>query len=113
MEGFHPQLPPLDCNDEFMSLDDTPVSSSGPSASTRSSESTGRSKFSSFQSDRRSSHDSKPRLSKEQHETLENHFRRQPKPSTSTKKNFAETLDVPLDKINVRDIFQSSNVQSR
>lgn len=42
----------------------------------------------------------KPRLTKEQHEFLEGHFQQQPKPSTSTKKQFAETLGVPLDKIN-------------
>jgi hypothetical protein len=45
--------------------------------------------------------DVKPRLTKEQHDILEEHFRVQPKPSTSTKKQFADNLHVPLDKINV------------
>ncbi|MBE7179818.1 MAG: homeobox domain-containing protein [Terriglobus roseus] len=45
--------------------------------------------------------DVKPRLTKEQHDILESHFRQQHKPSTQTKKGFAETLGVPLDKINV------------
>jgi hypothetical protein len=44
--------------------------------------------------------DVKPRLTKDQHEILERHFQAQPKPSTSTKKGFAEALGVPLDKIN-------------
>ncbi|KAF2002809.1 hypothetical protein P154DRAFT_123128 [Amniculicola lignicola CBS 123094] len=44
--------------------------------------------------------DVKPRLTKEQHDILEAHFQQQHKPSTSTKKGFAETLGVPLDKIN-------------
>ena len=47
--------------------------------------------------------DVKPRLTKEQHDILEAHFQQQHKPSTSTKKGFAENLGVPLDKINVRD----------
>jgi hypothetical protein len=46
--------------------------------------------------------DVKPRLTKEQHDILERHFVAQPKPSTSTKKGFADNLGVPLDKINVR-----------
>jgi hypothetical protein len=45
--------------------------------------------------------DVKPRLTKEQHDILENHFQQQHKPSTSTKKGFAESLNVPVDKINV------------
>ncbi|KAF2656503.1 hypothetical protein K491DRAFT_372109 [Lophiostoma macrostomum CBS 122681] len=44
--------------------------------------------------------DVKPRLTKEQHDILEAHFIAQHKPSTSTKKGFAETLGVPVDKIN-------------
>ncbi|KAF2018778.1 hypothetical protein BU24DRAFT_405533 [Aaosphaeria arxii CBS 175.79] len=44
--------------------------------------------------------DVKPRLTKEQHDILEAHFQQQHKPSTNTKKGFAETLGVPLDKIN-------------
>jgi hypothetical protein len=45
--------------------------------------------------------DVKPRLTKEQHDILETHFKAQPKPTTNTKKGFADTLGVPLDKINV------------
>ncbi|KAF2085174.1 hypothetical protein K490DRAFT_59009 [Saccharata proteae CBS 121410] len=44
--------------------------------------------------------DVKPRLTKEQHDILEAHFQQQHKPSTTTKKGFAESLGVPLDKIN-------------
>jgi hypothetical protein len=47
--------------------------------------------------------DVKPRLTKEQHDVLEQHFQMQHKPSTMTKKDFATRLGVPLDKINVRD----------
>ncbi len=46
--------------------------------------------------------DVKPRLTKEQHDILEAHFQQQAKPSTNTKKGFADSLGVPLDKINVR-----------
>lgn len=46
--------------------------------------------------------DVKPRLTKEQHDILERHFQLQHKPTTSTKKGFADALGVPLDKINVR-----------
>lgn len=46
--------------------------------------------------------DVKPRLTKEQQEILERHFSFNSKPSTQTKKGFADTLGVPLDKINVR-----------
>lgn len=45
--------------------------------------------------------DIKPRLTKEQHDILENHFQQQAKPNTSTKKGFAESLGVSLDKVNV------------
>ena len=47
----------------------------------------------------------KPRLTKEQHDILENHFQKQHKPSTSIKKGFAETLNVSLDKVNVSYIY--------
>lgn len=47
--------------------------------------------------------DVKPRLTKDQHDILEAHFQQQNKPSTSTKKGFAENLGVPIDKINVSD----------
>lgn len=43
----------------------------------------------------------KPRLTKEQHDILEAHFQKQHKPSTNVKKQFAETLQVSLDKVNV------------
>ncbi|KAF2460921.1 hypothetical protein BDY21DRAFT_135406 [Lineolata rhizophorae] len=42
----------------------------------------------------------KPRLTKEQHDILEAHFQQQQKPSTATKKGFADNLGVPLEKIN-------------
>jgi hypothetical protein len=45
--------------------------------------------------------DIKPRLTKEQHDILETHFQAQPKPNTNTKKGFAESLNVSLDKVNV------------
>lgn len=45
--------------------------------------------------------DVKPRLTKDQHEVLEDHFRREPKPSTQTKKDIAESLHTSLEKINV------------
>jgi hypothetical protein len=45
--------------------------------------------------------DVKPRLSKEQHDILESHYQQQSKPNTQTKKGFAESLNVPLDKVNV------------
>jgi hypothetical protein len=44
--------------------------------------------------------DVKPRLTKEQHDLLENHFKQQNKPTTATKKGYAERLGVSLDKIN-------------
>jgi hypothetical protein len=46
--------------------------------------------------------DIKPRLTKEQHDILEAHYQDQNKPNTVTKKRFAETLNVSLDKVNVR-----------
>lgn len=45
--------------------------------------------------------DIKPRLTKEQHDILESHYQKQQKPNTSTKKNFAESLQVSLEKVNV------------
>ena len=45
--------------------------------------------------------DVKPRLTKEQHDVLEAHYQQQNKPNTQTKKGFAETLGVSLDKVNV------------
>lgn len=51
--------------------------------------------------EQRVSHESKPRLSKEQQDILERHFQAQPKPSTTIKRGFADNLGVPLDKINV------------
>jgi len=46
--------------------------------------------------------DVKPRLTKEQHDILEAHYQQQSKPNTQTKKGFAESLGVSLDKVNVR-----------
>lgn len=46
--------------------------------------------------------DIKPRLTKDQHDVLEAHYQKVPKPSTAVKKTFAEQLGVSLDKVNVR-----------
>lgn len=51
--------------------------------------------------------DVKPRLTKEQHDILEAHYLRQQKPNTSTKRGFAESLNVSLEKVNV-----SNNVKA-
>ena len=45
--------------------------------------------------------DIKPRLTKEQHDILEAQYQKQNKPNTNTKKGFAESLNVSLDKVNV------------
>ena len=45
--------------------------------------------------------DVKPRLTKDLHDILEQHFQQQHKPTTGVKKAFADRLGVPLDKINV------------
>lgn len=45
--------------------------------------------------------DIKPRLTKEQHDILEAHYQKQQKPNTNTKKGFADSLGVTLDKVNV------------
>ncbi|GIZ40202.1 hypothetical protein CKM354_000355400 [Cercospora kikuchii] len=55
--------------------------------------------------------DIKPRLTKEQHDILESHFQKQNKPSTNTKKGFAETLNVSLDKVN--NWFQNRRAKSK
>lgn len=47
--------------------------------------------------------DVKPRLTKEQHDILESHYQQQNKPNTQTKKGFAESLGVSLDKVNVSE----------
>ncbi|OCL14042.1 hypothetical protein AOQ84DRAFT_385004, partial [Glonium stellatum] len=44
--------------------------------------------------------DIKPCLTREQHNILETHFQRQHKPSSATKKSFATSLEVPVDKAN-------------
>ncbi|KAK0928939.1 hypothetical protein LTR29_017220 [Friedmanniomyces endolithicus] len=55
--------------------------------------------------------DIKPRLSKGQHEMLEAEYLKQNKPSTSTKKGFAEALGVSLDKVN--NWFQNRRAKSK
>ncbi|KAI4728600.1 hypothetical protein E4T49_03663 [Aureobasidium sp. EXF-10728] len=55
--------------------------------------------------------DVKPRLTKEQHDVLENEFRKQAKPNTNTKKRFAEVLGVSLDKVN--NWFQNRRAKSK
>lgn len=52
--------------------------------------------------------DIKPRLTKEQHDILEAHYSEQTKPNTSTKKGFAESLNVSLDKVNVSPTMSST-----
>ena len=47
----------------------------------------------------------RPRLTKEQHDILERHFQGERKPNTATKKSIAESLEVPLEKINVQSAF--------
>lgn len=67
----------------------------------------------SFDVERRISHESKPRLSKDQQDILERHFQAQPKPSTLVKKDFSERLGVPLDKINVRIPYAAHAFETR
>ena len=45
--------------------------------------------------------DTKPRLTKEQHDVLETHFQSQHKPDTNTKKYLAASLHVQIEKVNV------------
>lgn len=46
--------------------------------------------------------ETKPRLGKEEVEVLERSFQKNPKPTTNTKKQFAEDMGVDLSRINVR-----------
>lgn len=55
--------------------------------------------------------DVKPRLTKEQHDILESHYQQQNKPNTQTKKTFAESLGVSLDKVN--NWFQNRRAKSK
>ncbi|SMQ46545.1 unnamed protein product [Zymoseptoria tritici ST99CH_1A5] len=55
--------------------------------------------------------DIKPRLTKEQHDILESHYQKQPKPNTNTKKGFAKNLQVSLDKVN--NWFQNRRAKSK
>ncbi|KAK5733230.1 hypothetical protein LTR17_009836 [Elasticomyces elasticus] len=55
--------------------------------------------------------DIKPRLSKTQHEILESEYAKQTKPTTSTKKVFAEQLGVTLDKVN--NWFQNRRAKAK
>ncbi|KAK3113597.1 hypothetical protein LTR53_008951, partial [Teratosphaeriaceae sp. CCFEE 6253] len=55
--------------------------------------------------------DIKPRLTKGQHEMLEGEYMKQTKPTTSTKKSFAEALGVSLDKVN--NWFQNRRAKSK
>lgn len=80
---------------------DPQFSSGRPSASTaRSSESTNRSKTSGSGS-HRGSHESKPRLSKDQHDRLEAEFSRNHKPTTNLKKQYSQQLGISVEKVNV------------
>ncbi|QIX02407.1 hypothetical protein AMS68_007924 [Peltaster fructicola] len=55
--------------------------------------------------------DVKPRLTKEQHDVLEAHYQKQQKPNTSTKRGFAEALNVSLEKVN--NWFQNRRAKSK
>ncbi|KAK4507494.1 hypothetical protein PRZ48_001229 [Zasmidium cellare] len=55
--------------------------------------------------------DIKPRLTKEQHDILEAHYQKQQKPNTNTKKGFADSLGVSLDKVN--NWFQNRRAKSK
>ncbi|EMD00854.1 hypothetical protein BAUCODRAFT_29233 [Baudoinia panamericana UAMH 10762] len=55
--------------------------------------------------------DIKPRLTKEQHDVLEKHYQQQSKPSTTTKRGFAEKLGVSLEKIN--NWFQNRRAKTK
>jgi hypothetical protein len=46
--------------------------------------------------------ETKPRLGKEEVEVLEREFKKNPKPTTQTKRQFAEDMGVDLARINVR-----------
>jgi hypothetical protein len=46
--------------------------------------------------------ETKPRLGKEEVDILEREFKRNPKPTTQTKRGFAEQMNVDLARINVR-----------
>jgi len=46
--------------------------------------------------------ETKPRLGKEEVEILEREFKKNPKPTTQTKKQYADDMDVELARINVR-----------
>jgi len=48
--------------------------------------------------------ETKPRLGKEEVEILEREFKKNPKPTTQTKKQYADDMDVELARINVRSI---------
>jgi len=48
--------------------------------------------------------ETKPRLGKEEVEILEREFKKNPKPTTQTKKQYADEMDVELARINVRII---------
>jgi hypothetical protein len=51
------------------------------------------------------SNETKPRLGKDEVEILEREFKKNPKPSTQTKRQFAEEMGVDLARINVRRIL--------
>lgn len=46
--------------------------------------------------------ETKPRLGKDEVDVLEREFNKNPKPTTQTKRHFAETMQVDLSRINVR-----------
>lgn len=54
--------------------------------------------------------EAKPRLGKDEVNKLEREFEKNPKPSTQTKKGFAEEMNVDLPRINVRTFTGISKV---
>ena len=52
---------------------------------------------------------SRPRLTTEQTNVLEEHFQRESKPITEVKKQLAVQVGLPLDKVNVRDHSNAEN----
>ena len=56
--------------------------------------------------------ETKPRLGKDEVDILEREFKKNPKPSTQTKRQFAEDMRVDLARINVRSVESSRRCQS-
>jgi hypothetical protein len=55
--------------------------------------------------------ETKPRLGKDEVEILEREFKKNPKPTTQTKRGFADDMGVELARINVCQSFQLETIQ--